>query len=999
MILRAALWVAFVALIFAVNVRPASAQVDPFGTPTPAPIATTDPGFQQALALASGSCTAGIGIGAPTTSGIEGILNNVTNPGQFTNPNGPSISQQAYKIGSYLWFALAGFSLIFWFIKSFRRIDGPLETLHGIEAKFFGLALSMLALQFAAGEGFFAGNGGTAITVLSDTASNIATKLMAGTQLQTNSNLSPSAPGGGQFAIKTPGDAFAIGTCESWKILAVPALSGLAAASATSQANANWNPVANAVDTLKNAAAGFVGMIPAFIIGLINGLLTLLVFLVIAFQLFLLKWSAIVLGGAALFLLGLSVFEVTAPWADSYWRFVSGNVLSQFTIAFGTIFVAALIDATRMKIMIDLNAFATANTGGPVGVLWTGAVSFVTPILASLEATFIILFCLLIVLSMPKLAGVFISGAGGLSAGDAIGLIGAASVAGVGGLVAAAKGLQSVARAMTTRSAAENTVASARNLGGNENTIAAALAPVPQTATTEAAPAHAQPLRAPSPLADATPGRVSTSTAERSTESCPRVDAATPNTRRADTSGSAGVEPATPAAAASTPPKTRAPDLAAADEEEAAKTAGETATAQSQQAQAARASHSRRAREQQRSHGHDLHAGALLASTGAALAAEPHEVDALVSAAGAIDAWAERIDPLQQPTRTEELSVEQSPEPEHLVRQNDKSAATPIAPLQSDVAPPPAASLESSMAADAPPIANKEAASASDSVTHRAGSLAASRSGQPPDASRTTTSGPARAQTPQRTDPVKRMQQRALSDAARSVARATSAVATATPHLVGSPAHLGRLEAARASTLKVAASLATTGLSATTPELIAQAAAEIASLVAPAQANGAPTVILEALQIAGENLRDQTHFTTGALNEIATLQQAPESTTGDQQRTSTASTDRNPTDAAPSNAAPQQEAQHAPTGASSILGDERFFKIMERGFETIGEQLVFAQNEALGRIEQRGATPKQARNRTSFLRQIADAKGTLQFLEHGDHHHGGPAPRTGSVHY
>lgn len=493
---------------------------------TPAPIFTpnavptnTAQAIAQAKALLEATCTAPVTAASTSPTGIDAILDQTTNPTNLLNRSGPgstgsTLTNVAYTFASYLWGIVLLFSLGMWFRKFFTKPEQFMDMLMGIEAQFFGIAVSMLAIQFASGEGWFQANNGPGIQVLSTAAGNLAGLLAKGV-IVPNGSGGTSALSSPEFKISTPGDAFRTGTCLAWKTNTGPYL----AAVATTQTGGN--PLQTLTGWVDGVAAGSSA-------GSVQGLTSLASvvamapFVVLAFQLFLVKWAAIVFGAVAIVLLAFAVFEFTAAWAEPYWKFVIGNFMSTLTITFVAYFIAALMDAVQIRTFNEITS-STSNNNFFAGL----GTAIISPFTGDIDMIFIGLFATGIALSTPSLTSILTSGSGGLSGGNLFAIGAAATGALMGGLGAAIKGLTAITKAGQTANLLKegleaasagvdqaNTAGKLNKVGGSEQTSPApqwnADAPSPTSATSSKkqnasdVSSAAEPMRAPAMAAHAT---------------------------------------------------------------------------------------------------------------------------------------------------------------------------------------------------------------------------------------------------------------------------------------------------------------------------------------------------------------------------------------------------------------------------------------------------------------------------------------------------------------
>jgi hypothetical protein len=431
---------------------------------------------QAAKALVGAGCTilstSASGTASPngqavsSSGGIDAVLDQTTNPSNLlarsTTSGGTSLSQGAYQIASYLWGMALVFSLALWFIKHFRRDEGFLGMLNNIEAKVFGVGCSFLLLQYAAGEGAFANNGGPAIQILGTVVDNIALNLAQYVIAPTGSNTNVQTPiTNAAYRISTPGDAFRAGTCFAWRTASGPKIAALASISTSSPTF--QQDVLNVVDGLTAAASSTFVSPYEWIAGFLN----IVPFAILAFQLFLVKWAAIVFGAVAIILLGFNVLEVTAPWAESYWKFLFGNLMSQFTIVFVAYFIAALFDAVQTREFLEITTAPTqSNILG--GLFQAGT----APLTGLIDNIFISLFATGIALSTPSLTSILTSGSGGLSGGNILAVFGTAAAAlagGLGALTGATKALTAATKANRVAEGTEKAIEATSESSENAN--------------------------------------------------------------------------------------------------------------------------------------------------------------------------------------------------------------------------------------------------------------------------------------------------------------------------------------------------------------------------------------------------------------------------------------------------------------------------------------------------------------------------------------------------
>jgi hypothetical protein len=416
----------------------------PGATPAPVPTPVAQPtntaqAIAQAKALLTATCTAPITAASTSPTGIDAILDQTTNPTNLLNRSGPgstgsTLTSYAYVFASYLWGIVLLFSVGLWFRKFFTKPEHFMDMLMGIEAKFFGIAVSMLAIQFASGEGWFQANNGPGIQVLSTAAGNLAGFLAKGVVVPNGSGgtATLAAP---QFKISTPGDAFRTGTCLAWKTNTGPELAAVATTAI------GGNPLQTLTGWVDGIAAG-ASASNVTGLTLIASIAAMAPFVILAFQLFLVKWAGIVFGAMAIVLLAFAVFEFTAAWAEPYWKFVIGNFMSTLTITFVAYFIAALMDAVQVRTFNEITSSAT-NSNFFAGL----GTAVISPFTGDIDMIFIALFATGIALSTPSLTSILTSGSGGLSGGNLFAIGAATTGALMAGLGAAVKGLTALTKA------------------------------------------------------------------------------------------------------------------------------------------------------------------------------------------------------------------------------------------------------------------------------------------------------------------------------------------------------------------------------------------------------------------------------------------------------------------------------------------------------------------------------------------------------------------------
>jgi hypothetical protein len=419
-----------------------SAALGATPAPVPTPVAqptNTAQAIAQAKALLTATCTAPITATSTSPTGIDAILDQTTNPTNLLNRSGPgstgsTLTSYAYVFASYLWGIVLLFSVGLWFRKVFTKPEHFMDMLMGIEAKFFGIAVSMLAIQFASGEGWFQANNGPGIQVLSTAAGNLAGFLAKGVVVPNGSGgtATLSAP---QFKISTPGDAFRTGTCLAWKTNTGPELAAVATTAI------GGNPLQTLTGWVDGIAAG-ASASNVTGLTLIASIAAMAPFVILAFQLFLVKWAGIVFGAMAIVLLAFAVFEFTAAWAEPYWKFVIGNFMSTLTITFVAYFIAALMDAVQVRTFNEITSSAT-NSNFFAGL----GTAVISPFTGDIDMIFIALFATGIALSTPSLTSILTSGSGGLSGGNLFAIGAATTGALMAGLGAAVKGLTALTKA------------------------------------------------------------------------------------------------------------------------------------------------------------------------------------------------------------------------------------------------------------------------------------------------------------------------------------------------------------------------------------------------------------------------------------------------------------------------------------------------------------------------------------------------------------------------
>jgi hypothetical protein len=508
------LWTAFVASVVTAIAfcapLTASAQALPVGgVDTPAPVATSAPALpaannpvsQALINAAQTSCVAKIGDSA--NSPVEGVLRDVSDPNHSAG-TGSNMLDFFGAAGKYIWGIAAAFSIALLGRKWLLERGTFHDRFVSAEGKIFSVSMTFIALQFATSTGMFAnagmGNHG-AVAWAAGLAQKFASAASSSIGVAGSGTATPSK----QYVVQNAGDAFAVGLCMATKESIVTALSGVSRASTDIVNNTTTGSVtdrAMGVLTAANEAmAGVNSSQTAILPGLVLWLLIVLLYAVIACQLFLIQWGAVVLGSVAVIFLGFAALEKTAAWAEGYWKFLFGNVVGTFTITFVTIFVTALLDQTELRIaaMVIAPPDKSLTVGGTALNTITAGFNTYGQSLATVGMTLFITFvCLVLVIAIPALTTSFTSGGAGVTAGNLLAAGGimagaiaapAAAASKVGGLI---KSLDALTKSMKASKNALSQGSDAAAGLASENALSADPGSVtPETASEPvAAPAH-----------------------------------------------------------------------------------------------------------------------------------------------------------------------------------------------------------------------------------------------------------------------------------------------------------------------------------------------------------------------------------------------------------------------------------------------------------------------------------------------------------------------------
>jgi hypothetical protein len=971
---------------------------------------TTNKNYYQHLIqqYANASCIAGVGIPNGTQTqptGLDGMLNNLTNPRTMSGTSAEPypLSKYGYEIGSWIAFTLMGFSMVLWFKNTYR--DGATDMFRAIfatEAKFFGLGIVLLGMQFAAGEGVFASNNAPAIVKLGEFASAVG----AGAARY----LGVQGAGTQSFRIDTPGQAFQVSYCLALKIDAIPSLAALAKSEQLTAGRPPWDLLGKASDAISGAGSS----IEVAIFSLVDFLLMLLIGLIIAVQLMLVKWGAIVIGGLGVIFLGFEMLERTRPLAEGYWKFVQGNVVGVLSISIVTVFIAALVDnvvqgivgglvtPVNLPLVASIPGISTIVSDVAVGSASMGALG---------KLFFVCMFALVLTIAIPRLTGSFLNGGAALVAGDLIaGVAGAGALAGgvIAGMMGAMRGLTTGLEKLRSgiaemqNSQSKNAIADGQGTAKDDNQIGkvpeiADEGAEPQAAP-EAADVQARTRRGSSgALVTAADAVAPLAHDEAAAPGAPAIEEMDPNAALAQASEedeevTRALEESVEAHAAPDAPKDAA--LAGASSKPVL---GANAGSASSDASPT---------------GEDSAAPTLpvSASTPSSEAAPPPAIDIVEAAAAGTVVEALQSGAQRKKGRRRKRSV--------------GSTAAPVQQAQSASADAPAPS--GSTRVDAPQAAAAAGASADNGAQSIAGTLRSSVSAVNEAGSQTTNAAqggdlaslPAPlaavaqanaelADTIQTvsalnadigtamTDLSKRqaVERASMRDGLRSLGRAANAVSPIAQLAKSNPALAPQAAAAAQAVASASTALATGGVTPAAAAQMGAATNSVASLAVAAQQAGAPASVVRDLANAATDLGVQYQVSEGVASAIT----GPAATGGGRGApTTTVQSAAPPPPAVPATAAGSTPVAGIDMSPAQVTA---FEALMERSFGVVAKstdalaKTIASHAETLQEHGERLASPGQAQKRGDFYKTLLGMSPQLKRTAASiltDHHHSGP---------